>query len=85
MTNLEIYDREFIKLFKVKKEDLPTLKYRGIKAWDSVAHMDLMNEFEEIFDIQISTVDMLDFTGYEKGKEVLARYGVEIGETDISI
>lgn len=78
MTNLEKYDREFIRMFKVKKEDLPTLKYRGIKAWDSLAHMDLMSEFEEMFDIQISTVDVMDFTDYNKGKQVLARYGVEI-------
>lgn len=78
MTNLDRYDREFIRHFKVKKEDLPTLKYRGIKAWDSVAHMDLMNDFEEIFDIQISTLDVLDFTDYNRGKIVLSRYGVEI-------
>ena len=78
MTNLERYDRQFIKMFKVNKEDLPTLKYRGIKAWDSLAHMDLMSEFEEMFDIQISTVDVMDFTDYNKGKQVLARYGVEI-------
>lgn len=78
MTNLEKYDRQFIRMFKVNKEDLPTLKYRGIKAWDSLAHMDLMSEFEEMFDIQISTVDVMDFTDYNKGKQVLARYGVEI-------
>lgn len=78
MTNLERYDREFIKLFKVKKEELPTLRYRSFKKWDSVSHMDLMSSLEEIFEIQISTIDVLDFTDYEKGKEVLSRYGVEI-------
>lgn len=78
MTNLELYDREFIKLFKVTKEDLPGLKYRGIRQWDSVAHMDLMSSLEEIFDIQMSTMDVLDFTDYNKGKIVLGRYGVEI-------
>ena len=78
MTNLQRYDKEFISLFKVSKEELPTLKYRGIKQWDSLAHMDLMSRFEELFDIQISTLDVLDFSSYEKGKEVLGRYGVEI-------
>lgn len=78
MTNLELYDREFIKLFKVTKDDLSGLKYRGIKQWDSIAHMDLMSSLEEIFDIQISTMDVLDFTDYNKGKIVLSRYSVEI-------
>ena len=78
MTNLEMYDREFIRLFKITKEELPGLKYRGIKKWDSVGHMELISDFEEMFEIQISTVDVLDFSSYEKGKEILLRYGVEI-------
>lgn len=78
MTNLEKYDRAFVRLFKVKKEELPGMRYMGTQKWDSMAHMDLMNDLEEIFDIQISTVDVLDFTDYEKGKTVLGRYGVEI-------
>lgn len=78
MTNLERYDKAFIRLFKVKKEDLPGMKYMGDNKWDSMAHMDLMTDLEDIFDIQIGTVDVLDFTDYNKGKVVLARYGVEI-------
>lgn len=78
MTNLERYDREFIKHFKVTQEELTGLKYRGIKKWDSVGHMDLMASLEEIFDIQLSTIDVLDFTDYNKGKTILAKYGVEI-------
>ena len=26
----------------------------------------------------ISTLDVLDFSSYEKGKEILAKYGVEL-------
>lgn len=78
MTNLERYDKAFIRLFKVKKEDLPGMKYMGDNKWDSMAHMDLMSDLEDFFDIQIGTVDVLDFTDYNKEKVVLARYGVEI-------
>lgn len=78
MTNLEKYDNLFIKSFKVTQEELPGLKYRGIEKWDSLGHMDLMSDLEEMFKINISTADVLDFSTYEKGKEVLARYGVEI-------
>ncbi|MCD8082145.1 MAG: hypothetical protein LUE86_01135 [Clostridiales bacterium] len=38
-----------------------------------------MNDLEEAFDIRIDTQDVLDFTSYEKGKEVLGRYGITIG------
>ena len=77
MTNLEKYDRLFLAAFKVDPETLPTLKYRGIPQWDSLGHMDLMGDMEETFGISLSTVDVLDFSSYEKGKEILAKYGVE--------
>ena len=78
MTNLEQYDKLFLTSFAVKRSDLPTLKYRSIKQWDSVGHMDLMSAMEEVFGINLSTLDVLDFSSYEKGKEILAKYGVEI-------
>lgn len=37
MTNLEKYDRLFLTAFRVKPEELPGLKYRGIPLWDSLA------------------------------------------------
>ena len=78
MTDLEKYDKLFLDAFKVRPEELATLKYRGHRLWDSLGHMDLMNAVEEAFAISISTVDVLDFSSYEKGKEILARYGVEL-------
>lgn len=78
MTNLEKYDRLFLTSFKVKPEELPGLKYQGIPLWDSLGHMDLMSDLEETFGISLGTVDVLDFSSYEKGKEILAKYGVEL-------
>lgn len=76
MTNLEKYNKVFRGMFRKTDEELPGLRYRAIPLWDSIGHMDLMGELEETFDIRIDTRDVLDFTSYEKGKEVLARYGV---------
>lgn len=78
MTNLEKYNKIFRGMFRKKDEELPGLRYRNHPLWDSIGHMDLIGELEETFDIRIDTQDVLDFTSYEKGKEVLARYGVTI-------
>ena len=78
MTNLEKYDHLFITSFRVTQEDLPSLKYQGHPLWESLGHMDLMSALEELFKISISTIDVLDFSTYEKGKEILAKYGVEL-------
>ena len=78
MTNLEKYNKIFRGMFRKRDEELPGLRYRNNPLWDSIGHMDLIGELEETFDIRIDTQDVLDFTSYEKGKEVLGRYGVTI-------
>ncbi len=78
MTNLERYDKLFMDAFRLAPEKLPGLKYRGIPEWDSVGHMDLMSAMEEAYGINISTPDLLSFSSYEAGKEILAKYGVEL-------
>ena len=78
MTNLEKYDQLFIRSFRVKPEDLSSLTYRGIPNWDSVGHMELMSDMEEQFKISMSTLDVLDFSSYDRGKLILAKYGVEL-------
>ena len=78
MTNLEKYDNLFMKNFKLTKDQLPGLKYRGIKVWDSMGHMNLMEDMEDTFDISIDTPDVLAFSKKEKGMDVLRKYGVEI-------
>lgn len=78
MTNLEIYNKAFRDIFRKTDDELPGLKYRAIPLWDSVGHMDLVAELEEKFGIQMETQDMLSFSSYELGKEVLGKYGVVI-------
>lgn len=80
MTNLEKYDYAFMTNFRASKEELPSLKYEGLGKWDSVSHMDLIADLESAFDIQMDTKDVLDLSNYEKGKEVLAKYGVSFDE-----
>lgn len=78
MTNLEKYNDLFKKSFKVTDDELPGLKYLGHKLWDSMGHMQLMEEMEDTFDITMDTPDVLAFSTYEKGKDILRKYGVEI-------
>lgn len=78
MTNLEKYDQLFIKILRVAPEELADLRYRRHKSWDSIGHMDLMNAMEESFGVSMGTLDVLDFSSYQKGKEILAKYDVII-------
>lgn len=79
MTNIEKYNNAFIETFEVTEDQLPDLKYQDITAWDSVGHMSLIAALEDAFDIMMDTDDIIDFSSYEKGMEILAKgdYGVE--------
>ena len=79
MTNLEKYDEIFVETFGVTKDDLLNLRYQSIPAWDSVGHMSLIPAIEDAFDIMMDTDDIIDFSSYEKGKQILSKesYGVK--------
>lgn len=77
MTNKEKYSNVFIENLDVKEEQLAALKYQDVPTWDSVGHMGLVSELEDAFDIQFETDDIVDFNSYQKGMEILAKYGVE--------
>lgn len=78
MTNLEKYEDAFIKTFNVKKEDLEELEYQGIEAWDSIGHMGLIEALEDGFEIMMDADDIIAFSSYNKGKEILKKYSVEL-------
>jgi len=78
MTNLEKYNKAFIDAFTLEENKLAGLSYQSISTWDSVGHMSLMAILEESFDVMLETDDILDFSSYEKGKELLKKYDVEI-------
>ncbi|NCB43733.1 MAG: acyl carrier protein [Clostridia bacterium] len=79
MINIEKYNKAFIETLEIKEEQLPGLKYQAVESWDSVGHMALMASLEEAFDIMMETDDIIDFSSYEKGKEILTnKYNVKL-------
>lgn len=78
MNNLETYNSAFTDTFLIQQEALPNLKYQAIPTWDSVGHMQLMASLEEGFGIELEIDDIIEFSSYEKGKEILSKYGINI-------
>lgn len=78
MSNLEKYNAVFCKTLNVKETQLADLKYQGVPEWDSVGHMTLVAALEDAFDIMMEMDDIIDLSSYEKGKEILKNYDVEL-------
>jgi acyl carrier protein len=79
MNNTEKYDQIMRESFELDESfDVTTLVYQGVEKWDSVGHMTMVAMLEETFDIMMDTDDIIDFSSYEKGKEILGKYGIEL-------
>ena len=78
MTNLEKYNNAFIESFGIVISQLDVLEYQSIAEWDSIGHMSLIATLEEAFGIMMDTDDIIDFSSFEKGKEILRKYDVEL-------
>ena len=78
MTNKKKYDQVFIETFSISESTLnDELLYNSIPEWDSVGHMSLIAELEEAFDIMMEMDDIIDFSSYKKGFELIAKYEIE--------
>ena len=80
MENKKKYDNAFLDSFDIDETAvvIEDLEYESIVEWDSVGHMGLIAEIEEAFNIELEMDDVIDFSSYVKGKEILKKYNVEI-------
>ena len=78
MGNLEKYNQVFSQVFGVKTEALnEQFTFKDVEQWDSVAHLNLISELEDAFDIIFDSEDILHYGSYLNGIEILKRYGIE--------
>tara|TARA_B100000609_G_C17123992_1_gene386551 strand:- start:463 stop:702 length:240 start_codon:yes stop_codon:yes gene_type:complete len=79
MSTLEKYQHAFIEVLDVNTDQLnDALVYNSVPQWDSIGHMSLIAELEDAYDIVFETDDIIDFSSYIKGKEILQKYGVAV-------
>ena len=78
MSNKEKYDKAFMDSFAIEQDKLAGLKYQDIISWDSIGHMQLMSVLEEEFEVELDIDDIIDFSSYEVGQEILKKYKVEV-------
>lgn len=79
MTNQEKYVDAFVKALELPIEQVTKeLAYQEIENWDSIAHMGLIAELEDTFNIMFEMDDIIDFSSYEKGIEILKKYDITV-------
>ena len=77
MKNKNKYIEIFSKSLSIdKKKFNEKIKYNDIPEWDSIGHMTLMSDLESAFNITIDTDDIIDFSSFKKGIQILKKYKV---------
>ena len=79
MTNLEKYNQIFTEVFGVDVSALnDNFSKDTVDQWDSVHQLNIVSLAEEAFDIMLDPEEIMTFTSYAIGKELLANQGIEI-------
>lgn len=79
MTDLEKYNNIFIEVFGVDTSVLgDDFNKDTVAQWDSVHQLNLVSLAEETFDIMLDPENIMGFTSYIAGKEILERQGVNL-------
>jgi acyl carrier protein len=77
MSNDKKYKEIFIKSLTIDNPKFEDIKYNAIEQWDSIGHMSLISDLEEGFNISFETDDIVDFSSFKKGKEILKKYDIK--------
>ena len=79
MSTSDKYIDAFVEAFELDdRKEAETLEYQSIENWDSVGHMTLISELEDAFDISMETDDIVEFSSFLVGKEILKKYDIAI-------
>ena len=77
MDNKKKYKEVFIESLAIKSEAFnENIKYNDIPEWDSIGHMTLMSGLEDAFKISLETDDVIEFSSYKVGADILKKYKV---------
>ncbi len=78
MDNNERYFNVFKEVFDLEGNQISdSFSYESVPQWDSIGHMSLIASLENEFNIMLEMDDVIDFSDFGKGKEILKKYKVD--------
>jgi len=79
MTNVEKYNDIFVQVFGADIAQLgDNYSKETVATWDSVHQLNIISLLEETFDLMLDPEDIMACTSYNAGKEILAKYDIEL-------
>ena len=76
--NKKKYQDIFIESLSIEASSFnEDIKYNEISEWDSIGHMTLISGLEDGFKISMETDDIVEFSSFKKGYEILDKYKID--------
>ena len=78
-SNLKKLENAFYKALELSEQtELSSLTYGSIPEWDSLGHMALVSEVEDTFSIEFTTEEVINFSSFKAGIQILSLRTVAI-------
>ena len=77
MTNLEKYLNAFVECLELPCESVESATMDTVERWDSIGQMSLMAIIEDEFQIEFEPDEIIAFTSYQAGLDILRKRNIE--------
>lgn len=78
MSNIEKLKAAFVEGLEIPMEEVETATMEGVDKWDSIGQMSLVAIIEDAFGIEFEPDEVMQFTSFEAGKEILKNHNIEL-------
>ena len=77
MCNIEKLKEAFVEGLEIPVEEVEAATMESVDKWDSIGQMSLVAIIEDVFGIEFEPDEVMRFTSFEEGKEILKNHAIE--------
>ena len=78
MSNIEKLKNAFVEGLEIPVEEVENATMDGVEKWDSIGQMSLIAIIEDEFGIELEQEEVMRFTSFAVGVEILKNHGIEL-------
>lgn len=78
MSNIEKLKNAFVEGLEIPVEEVENATMDGVEKWDSIGQMSLIAIIEDEFGIELEQEEVMRFTSFAAGVEILKNHGIEL-------
>lgn len=78
MGNIEKLKEAFVEGLEIPMEEVEAATMESVDKWDSIGQMSLVAIIEDAFGIEFEPDEVMRFTSFATGVDILKNHGIEI-------